>query len=202
MDIILEPGDIFYLPRGWWHEVSATGGETFHLAIGTYPPYVTDYLNWIVEDISAQSNMFRMPVDVMPLTSETSEMIIEQFSKAVASPENQIRFSQLFLSHQRMDSPYAIEFFGNENASPLPGNSQLFINASNCVFWSGAEMIAGGVKLSLNGLSKEIFKIIRNRQGISVGEIFANFPDIHPSDLQAFLNEMIVQDIIAIHLPR
>lgn len=63
-------------------------------------------------------------------------------------------------------------------------------------------MIAGGVKLSLNGLSKEVFKIIRNRQGISLDEIFANFPDIHPSDLQAFLNEMIVQDIIAIHLPR
>lgn len=201
MDITLEPGDVFYLPRGWWHEVTATGGETFHLAIGTYPPYVTDYLNWLVEDLSTQSQIFRMPVDEMPLDSEMSEMIIEQFSEAVASVENQIRFSQSFLSHQRMDSPYAIEFFGNENALPLPGDSQLFINASNCHLWLGTEMIAGGVKLSLSGIGKEILKLIRNSQGIPLAAVFAKFPDMQASDLQTFISDMIVQDIIAIHLP-
>lgn len=48
-DIILEQGDILYIPRGWWHEaIPLESQETFHIAIGVFPIKVIDFLQWIL----------------------------------------------------------------------------------------------------------------------------------------------------------
>lgn len=46
MDITLEPGDVFYLPKGWWHNPLPIGQPSFHLALGTFPALGIDYLQW------------------------------------------------------------------------------------------------------------------------------------------------------------
>ncbi|MCY1268882.1 Cupin superfamily protein [compost metagenome] len=51
MDFILEAGDVFYLPRGWWHNPLPIGEETFHLAVGTFPAYATDYMEWALRQL-------------------------------------------------------------------------------------------------------------------------------------------------------
>lgn len=49
IDIILEAGDVLYIPRGYWHDaVPIEEQETFHIAIGVYPNTVIDYLSWII----------------------------------------------------------------------------------------------------------------------------------------------------------
>lgn len=202
MDIMLEPGDVFYLPRGWWHEVTASGAETFHLAIGTYPPYVTDYLNWLIEDVSTKSETFRFPVDESPLDQGVLLKIVKELSQAITSMDSQKRFSQWFMGKQRLDSPYAIEFFGNDNASSVPKDSLLFINSNNCQLWEGTELVAGGIKVNLNGLSKRIITAISNNQGMSIAKLCARFPDIHPTEIENFLSEMITQDVLALHLKK
>ncbi|MFC0710159.1 JmjC domain-containing protein [Azorhizophilus paspali] len=45
MDVITEPGDILYIPRGWWHCAYPSEGPCFHAAVGVRKPYVIDYLN-------------------------------------------------------------------------------------------------------------------------------------------------------------
>ncbi|WP_433825364.1 cupin domain-containing protein [Actinoplanes sp. CA-015351] len=34
LDVVLEPGDALYLPRGWLHSARALGGRTLHLTVG------------------------------------------------------------------------------------------------------------------------------------------------------------------------
>lgn len=51
MDIVLEAGDILYLPRGWWHDPVPVGEETVHLAVGVFPAYVNNYLTWIAQNM-------------------------------------------------------------------------------------------------------------------------------------------------------
>jgi ribosomal protein L16 Arg81 hydroxylase len=43
----LMPGDVLYLPRGYWHEAQAYDQSCMHLSIGMFNPKATDYLNWL-----------------------------------------------------------------------------------------------------------------------------------------------------------
>ena len=51
MEVILEAGDILYIPRGWWHNPMPMNCETFHLAIGTFPPNGYNYMEWLMKKI-------------------------------------------------------------------------------------------------------------------------------------------------------
>jgi ribosomal protein L16 Arg81 hydroxylase len=47
VDTLLEAGDLLYLPRGWWHEVTPLQEPSLHLSVGIYVPSVFDALNWL-----------------------------------------------------------------------------------------------------------------------------------------------------------
>jgi cupin superfamily protein len=44
---VLEPGDVLYLPRGWWHGVCGTGGTSLHLSFGFQRRTGMTYVNWL-----------------------------------------------------------------------------------------------------------------------------------------------------------
>jgi ribosomal protein L16 Arg81 hydroxylase len=201
MDIVLEAGDVFYLPRGWWHEVTASGSETFHLAIGTYPPYVTDYLNWLIEDISVKAVEFRMPLDKQYLADNTLGRVASHLYEATLNPENQRGFLQWFSSQQRLDSPYAIELFGNPNATPVPNDSLIGINANNCRLWHDNELIVNGIKLSLDETSQAVVNVVAKSGLIKLNDLVHQFPNSTPCEIRRFIIEMVEQDAFSIYLP-
>ena len=51
--VLLEPGDVLYIPRGWWHDVIATDSPSLHLTIGLEWRTVADYLYWQVDRMLA-----------------------------------------------------------------------------------------------------------------------------------------------------
>jgi ribosomal protein L16 Arg81 hydroxylase len=48
LDCQLETGDLLYIPRGWWHEVTPLDQPSFHLSVGLFVPTVFDYAMWIL----------------------------------------------------------------------------------------------------------------------------------------------------------
>ncbi|QGV79700.1 JmjC domain-containing protein [Streptomyces ficellus] len=53
-DIVLMPGDLLYLPRGWWHAVSADQGTaSLHLTFGLATQTGSEFLGWLCDDLRA-----------------------------------------------------------------------------------------------------------------------------------------------------
>ncbi|MCX5611177.1 cupin domain-containing protein [Streptomyces sp. NBC_00047] len=51
-DIVLAPGDVLYLPRGWWHAVTADQGTaSLHLTFGMVPHTGADLMLWVVDQL-------------------------------------------------------------------------------------------------------------------------------------------------------
>ncbi|GAA2797984.1 cupin domain-containing protein [Saccharopolyspora taberi] len=46
-EFVLEPGQVLYLPRGWWHAVNATSGPSLHLTFGLRRATGADLLEWV-----------------------------------------------------------------------------------------------------------------------------------------------------------
>lgn len=54
-DLILHPGDLLYVPRGWWHSVSADqGGPSLHVTFGFEPHTAHNLLDWVIEQLTAR----------------------------------------------------------------------------------------------------------------------------------------------------
>ncbi|MDW0737334.1 cupin domain-containing protein [Mannheimia haemolytica] len=76
MDIVLEAGDVLYLPRGWWHDPIPVGEETVHLAVGIFPAYTHNYLTWVSQ------NMVEKEIARASLSHyESDKELIAQFSR-------------------------------------------------------------------------------------------------------------------------
>jgi ribosomal protein L16 Arg81 hydroxylase len=51
LDVLLEAGDVLYLPRGWWHEVTPLSEPSLHLSVGIYVPSVLDALGLLCQQL-------------------------------------------------------------------------------------------------------------------------------------------------------
>ncbi|MFF2747736.1 cupin domain-containing protein [Kitasatospora sp. NPDC058048] len=55
-DFVLHPGDVLYLPRGWWHSVTADQGtESLHLTFGLVAQTGAILLGWLVDELHESS---------------------------------------------------------------------------------------------------------------------------------------------------
>ncbi|MGW0708161.1 cupin domain-containing protein [Streptomyces sp. NPDC002643] len=51
-ELVLRPGDVLYLPRGWWHSVAASEGEhSLHLTFGIQTTTGAQLLSWLADDL-------------------------------------------------------------------------------------------------------------------------------------------------------
>ncbi|MFI5530351.1 cupin domain-containing protein [Kitasatospora sp. NPDC051853] len=51
-DLVLGPGDVLYLPRGWWHAVAASEGQhSLHLTCGLQTTTGADLITWLSETL-------------------------------------------------------------------------------------------------------------------------------------------------------
>ena len=49
--IVLKPGDLLYLPRGWYHDAMTLSEASVHVAYGVHAPLGMDFLNILVERV-------------------------------------------------------------------------------------------------------------------------------------------------------
>jgi hypothetical protein len=49
-EFVLEPGEVLYLPRGWWHAAVGLGVPTLHLTIGLTRKTGADFLDWLATE--------------------------------------------------------------------------------------------------------------------------------------------------------
>jgi ribosomal protein L16 Arg81 hydroxylase len=85
---MLEDGDFFYIPRGWWHRVVPVGGPSIHLSIGVFNRTGIDMLDWLTRQMRA-SQSFRMdlprfasPEEKQAHLTKLREEILETWNSA------------------------------------------------------------------------------------------------------------------------
>jgi ribosomal protein L16 Arg81 hydroxylase len=49
----LRAGDLIYVPRGWWHQVTPEELPSLHLSIAVEPPAGSDFLHWLADRLKS-----------------------------------------------------------------------------------------------------------------------------------------------------
>lgn len=50
-DVVLTAGDVLHVPRGWWHDASATEGASLHLTFGVSSCIGSDLVTWLADEL-------------------------------------------------------------------------------------------------------------------------------------------------------
>ncbi|HDL3454047.1 TPA: cupin-like domain-containing protein, partial [Mannheimia haemolytica] len=100
MDIVLEAGDVLYLPRGWWHDPIPVGEETVHLAVGIFPAYTHNYLTWVSQNM-VEKEIARASLSHYESDKELIAQLAEQTAEYIKDKENYHKFIENFYDQKR-----------------------------------------------------------------------------------------------------
>jgi hypothetical protein len=92
-DFMLEDGDVLYVPRGHWHDVSAVGEQSLHLTIGFNPATGVDLVNWLADQV------------------RVNESFRGDLPRFASAEERDLRASQLRAGLEELLTPGVIEQF-------------------------------------------------------------------------------------------
>lgn len=195
MDFILEAGDIFYLPRGWWHNPLPVGEETFHLAVGTFPAYAIDYAQWVFQKLP-ELLAARKSLHAWDQDRETLASLGKHLDDLLNDPDNYRRFTDEFIGATRVESPLAIELFGNPNGGPLADDTPVRLSANKPHGLADGYVIANGIKLNLDDMSRRLIHCVAQSPGIRLSELFARLPGLDTDRLRTLIQQLCLQDIL------
>lgn len=90
LDCILSPGDVLYIPRGYWHYALAGDVPSLHLTLGIHTKTAVDYLEWWLEKMRQEEN-WRASLPLPKNTQEFQEhlqQLSQSFSSQLTNPDN------------------------------------------------------------------------------------------------------------------
>ncbi|WP_341773236.1 JmjC domain-containing protein [Burkholderia cepacia] len=198
MDTVLEPGDVLYIPRGWWHNPLPLGGGTFHLALGTFPAYAIDYLSWIVAQmqdfLSARKALIGGEQD-----SDLMGTLAKDLKSLIMDPKTYARFIDEFIGATRIETPLAIDIFGNDQIDVISDQTPLRI-ATQAPYHGLADhyIIANGTKVSLSTQSIPLITTIIENPGILMNDLKFRHPELDGNQIAKLITDLCHQDIIEI----
>lgn len=195
MDVILEPGDVFYLPRGWWHNPLPLGEATFHLALGTFPAYTMDYLGWVMKQMPAFLEARRSLSDWQNDQDMLAAMG-RHFDGFINNPKNYRRFMDEFVGATRTQSPLAVELFGDPKSKGLPERTGLRLSVHRPLGLDDGYLIANGTRLNLDDEGGRLIRWIAEHPGTCLAEVIANYPDMNVDRLSGLVSELCRQDVL------
>lgn len=195
MDIVIEPGDILYVPRGWWHNPIPIGEETFHLAVGTFAPTGFDFLNWLVnympEIEACRKNFHNYDNDKKNLIAMKNSISDLFDDKNVY--EN---FMRDYLGQQRVDSKLSLDVLGNSDVKFLSEAQKIKVNANTLPFFSEGFVVVNGNKVNVDSISGSLIKNVFDKGLCTVFDVLDSFDEKSKDKVNALLFELGINDVI------
>ena len=195
MDVILEAGDILYIPRGWWHDPLPLDEETFHLAVATFAPTGFEYMQWLQNAIpnilDGRKNFSGFEND-----AEMIDSLGHQVVEIMKDKKFYESFMMHHLSEQSVPSMLSLDVLGNGKVSQLDGNQKLHLNANLLYYFDEGFVIINGNKINVDSISLSLIQYLFENPYSSVKDILDHFKEYSLEKINKLLFQLSVENVI------
>ena len=198
MEVVLEAGDVLYIPRGWWHNPVPMNCETFHLAIGTFAPTGYQYMEWLMKKIPSIVEL-RHNLSDWQSDKNRIQKAAQSIAQLLANQENYETFKQDFLGSHRADTAFNMHIFGNPNNDRLPENGTIKLNLLDNRTIAQGYVIANGIKINLDNDSRAILQWIADKHSIKLDQLreFCQSHNLDTTKTEKLVLELAMIDAVS-----
>jgi hypothetical protein len=183
------PGDLIYLPRGWWHAVSPRVTPSLHLSVAVEVPTLCDVLHWFAQH-AAKYDEARRIVPVWQSATERRSHTEALFA-AVAGWLGADVLDE-YLDHSRTSGPshpdFALPALSTTGGQPLRPSTRVRFRARTPLHWSVEE---GWLKFEWRGQRHRF-----NAQVLPVLEALTSFDAISVEELSQITDRVLARAFI------
>lgn len=196
LDFVLEEGDVFYIPRGWWHNVTPLGEPTVHLAIGTFPAFGIDYAKWVFRKLPECIHA-RMALENYAQDKETIRLLAEVISERMNDPVCYREFMESHVADQILETRLNLETLGNASINTLECDAQIRLNVLRSDLSDDYLVTSNGKVWFQDDLQPLKDFLITNPQ-VNISKIEEKFPDRGRAELSEVLYSLAMNGTIEI----
>jgi hypothetical protein len=201
-EVVLEAGDMLYIPRGWWHSPVPMNCETFHLAIGTFAPTGYQYMEWLMKKVPSIVEL-RHNLNDWQSDQNRIQVAAQNIAKLLVNRENYETFKQEFLGDHRADTAFNMQIFGNPHNDRLPENGTIKLNSLDNRTITQGYVIANGIKTNLDNDSQTILQWIADQHYVELSQLheFCQNQNINSEKVNKLIFELAMVDVLEFILP-
>lgn len=197
MDVVLEAGDILYIPRGWWHDPLPMNEETFHLAVATFPPTGFEYIQWL-QNVAPNILDCRKSLTSFENDKESFNNISHQITEIMKDKKFYDRFMMHHLENHHVRSKLSLDILGNGKIDQFDLNQKLYLNANLIYLFDDGFIIINGNKLNIDNISLQLIKYLFKNPYSTVASISSQFNEYSISKIKDLLFQLALENVIGI----
>jgi len=196
MDFVLEAGDILYIPRGWWHNVTPLGEPTVHLAIGTFPAFAIDYAKWIFRSLP-NSLPARHALDSYEKDAEKIRALSDHIYTQMNDPASYKNFMETHFGEQVLETRLNLEKLGDATIENLQSEDQIRFNVLRSDL-SEDYLVTSEGKVWLKDELKPVRDYLVENPVIHISQLETRFPNYSKSELSEALYVLATNGVVEI----
>lgn len=194
MEVKMSPGDVLYLPRGWYHDALATSGGTIHMAFGVTSVIGMDVIG-ALSDFAVEDEVFRLNLPRSEAGPEALAAALAEMGDKLQALSRDPRFLAAVQAHQagfrtnRMGFELPVETVEKRFARTGPGFKVMRKSGRAALVGPrGAVPIPPG--------REKIVEWVVGRSGFGRGEYLDAHASVATADLDRLLAELIGMGVL------
>ncbi|MFT4048015.1 MAG: cupin domain-containing protein [Solimonas sp.] len=193
LDCVLSPGDLLYLPRGWWHEVELIDRASFHVSVGLYPPSLHDYMQWVTA--RALSGLVEARKSLNPASLSDLRVAITALNGALLHPAHLAAFEREYAGRRPTPSVFDLGLLA-EDVLPA-GESEVHL-APGVVYRGAGGETQVDARLALDADRRGIVAVLSREGPLSIAALRGFLPARPPEALRSALMGLIFDDAVVL----
>ena len=197
-EVTMRPGDLLYIPRGFYHDALASSAESLHLTLGV-APHSGRVLFRLLEDAALAERAFREYLPDARDGDALRDRLAELADRIGAIVRSPAFLEEVATSQRRLSRPArtpALPARPALDAYARTGRPAEVVRGPE-----GAMLRAGGGAQPLGGLAEEAEWLL-GRPAFVMPELRARYPHRTEDELQGLIARFVRADLIASYSPQ
>lgn len=207
----LAPGDMLYIPRGWWHYATPCEEPSLHLTVGTMIPTFLDLIGWLQSQLFAANGDVRSRLPIYTTNGPCEEQvdrIAESLSRHVIESLRSVDTVERYIRYldSRRHTVGALGLPWTATGAILPPSEDCIVR-STCPrpLWvrtldslNESEVVVDGQTYYCDSSKAQFLGFVAEYGPMSVSEFYSRFESYSREELKAVLVDLVLAGLVAV----